>query len=86
MIYSVLIANMVLAVYAREALALAHARTITGAVVVAHEVLSALPEAVTEDLFTEQWDEEADTPVEIPRSITREKLERLRAETDKNKK
>jgi hypothetical protein len=57
--------GILLAAYDREALANAHALTISGAKVSRLTVLTVLPDAVADDLIADQWGDDADTPVDI---------------------
>lgn len=67
-IYIVMTTNIVFDAYYDPNLAHAHARTITGAVVVPCGLLTTLPNEVREDLYVDEYDESEDTPqvVHIP--------------------
>lgn len=57
--------GLVLAVYASESNAHVHARTVTGAKVQAWDVLERLAPAVSDDIASDDWDEQP-TPVREP--------------------
>lgn len=62
--------GLILAAYASEVHADIHARTVTGAHVEKHEVLTRIPNTVTDDAASDDWDE-TPTPVqEMPTDIT----------------
>ena len=66
-VYVVIIPNgMILAAYDTENHADIHARTILGARMQHLEVRSRLDSSVLDDLASEDWDDDNDTPVEEP--------------------
>jgi hypothetical protein len=68
-IYIVIVPNgMILAAYDSEVLADTHARTVLGARVQAVIVYNVLPTTVTDDLASDDWDDNGDTPVQEPES------------------
>jgi hypothetical protein len=68
-IYVVIIPNgMILATYEHENHADIHARTVTGSRVLALQVLQGLPTAVLDDIASEDWDDNGNTPVQEPES------------------
>ena len=67
MVFLVVAAGMILAAYERRGLADAHALTVTGAKVLEVPVRDTLADDVREDLAVEAWDDDDETPVEIPR-------------------
>jgi hypothetical protein len=70
-IHIVMIPNgMILAVYATEHHADIHARTVTGSRVLTLPVLQDLLETVREDVASEDWDDNGDTPVQVPKGDT----------------
>jgi hypothetical protein len=67
-IHLVVIPNgMILAAYATELHADIHARTVTGSRVLTLPVLHDLLETVRDDIASEDWDDNGDTPVQIPK-------------------
>lgn len=67
-VHIVVIPNgMILAAYAMEHHASVHARTVTGSRVLSLPILHELPETVRDDLESEDWDDNGDTPVSIPK-------------------
>ena len=69
MVYVVLIPNgMILAAYSSESHADIHARTVTGSRVMALTILDRLPPAVLDDIASDDWDDNGDTPVQEPAS------------------
>jgi hypothetical protein len=59
-------AGSVVAAYQRMHLAQVHARTIVGSSIITVDLLDELPDAVRDDLMTEIWDDDSETPVETP--------------------
>jgi hypothetical protein len=68
-VYVVIIPNgMILAAYIHESHADVHARTITGSRVLTLQIHDALIDSVTDDIASEHWDDNGNTPVQEPES------------------
>ncbi len=68
-VYIVIIPNgMILAAYVHEQHADMHARTVLGSRVQSLFVLNQLPESVADDIASDDWDDNGDTPVHEPES------------------
>lgn len=68
-VYVVIIPNgMILAAYVHEVHADTHARTVTGSRVLALTVHNKLLDSVSDDIASEDWDDNGDTPVQEPES------------------